>query len=192
MRVGVDQQAFTFTLGQAGGEVHRGRGLTGATLLIQDRDPPRASGVKALGAEVSRAAFQRAVVVAFTVRGDRDLEHESRPKYLPACAARLLHDLIEAASSEPGQLFGGIVGAVEPIARQALATGGDPAALARALTDRLAGPGLKLAFVFADHRLAPSAFAEIARALAVPVVGGAAAGVLGPNALGAGAGAGTL
>jgi hypothetical protein len=131
-------------------------------------------------------------MTAFTIRHDRDLEHESRPKYLPACAARLLHDLIEAASSEPGQLFGGIVDAVEPIARQALATGGDAAALARALIDRLAGPGLKLAFVFADHRLAPSAFAEISRALSAPVIGGSAASVLGPNALGAGTGPGTL
>lgn len=81
---------------------------------------------------------------------------------------------------------------VEPIARQALATGGDAAALARALIDRLAGPELKLAFVFADHRLAPSAFAEISRALPAPVIGGSAASVLGPNALGAGTGPGSV
>ncbi|HEX4419132.1 MAG TPA: FIST N-terminal domain-containing protein [Kofleriaceae bacterium] len=70
---------------------------------------------------------------------------------------------------------------MEPIARQALATGGDPGALARALADRLAGPDLRIAFVFADHRLDAAPFAEIQRALAAPVVGCSTVGVLGPG-----------
>jgi len=71
---------------------------------------------------------------------------------------------------------------VEPIARQALATGGDPDALARALVDRLAAPGLQLALVFADRRLDPATFAGIQRRLTAPVVGCTTVGVLGPGA----------
>ncbi|HEU4726232.1 MAG TPA: FIST N-terminal domain-containing protein [Kofleriaceae bacterium] len=70
----------------------------------------------------------------------------------------------------------------EPIARQALATGGNPAELARALADRLAGPKLQIAFVFADHRLDPATFAGLQHALAAPVVGCTTVGVLGPGA----------
>jgi hypothetical protein len=71
----------------------------------------------------------------------------------------------------------------EPIARQALATGGDPDQLARALVERLTGPGLQIAFVFADHRLDPATFAGIQRRLPAPVVGCTTVGVLGPGAV---------
>ncbi|HET7506600.1 MAG TPA: FIST N-terminal domain-containing protein [Kofleriaceae bacterium] len=70
----------------------------------------------------------------------------------------------------------------EPIAVQALATGGNPAELAKALVDRLAGPKLQIAFVFADHRLDPATFAALQHALAAPVVGCTTVGVLGPGA----------
>ena len=60
-------------------------------------------------------------------------------------------------------------------------TGGDPAGLARALADRLDGPGLRVAFVFADRRLDPSLFAQLQAALPAPVVGCTAFGLLGPG-----------
>jgi hypothetical protein len=69
----------------------------------------------------------------------------------------------------------------EPIARQALVTGSDAGTLAAALADRLAGPGLQIAFVFADHRLDPSTFAAIQHRLPAPVVGCTTVGVLGPG-----------
>jgi hypothetical protein len=68
---------------------------------------------------------------------------------------------------------------VEPLARQAIVTGGDPARLARALVEQLASPALRVAFVFVDRRLDPAAFAGIGRSLAVPVVGATTVGVLG-------------
>jgi hypothetical protein len=71
----------------------------------------------------------------------------------------------------------------EPIARQALVTGGNPAELARALVDRLAGPKLQIAFVFADHRLDPAVFAGLQHSLVAPVVGCTTVGVLGPGVL---------
>lgn len=67
----------------------------------------------------------------------------------------------------------------EPLARQALVTGDDPAKLARALVDQLASPALQIAFVFADCRLDPAAFAAMGRALSAPVVGASTVGVLG-------------
>jgi len=67
----------------------------------------------------------------------------------------------------------------EPLVRQALVTGGDSAALARALADRLSSPALRIAFVFADRRLDPAAFAGIERAVSAPVVGCTTVGVLG-------------
>jgi hypothetical protein len=75
----------------------------------------------------------------------------------------------------------------EPIARQVLATGGSSAELARALVDRLASPALQIAFVFADRRLDPLAFAGIQRLLSGPVVGATASGVIGPGSVPAGA-----
>lgn len=72
---------------------------------------------------------------------------------------------------------------MEPIARQVQATGGDPVTLARALADRLAGPELALALVFVDHRLEPSAFAALQRALPAPVIGCVAPAVIGPGTL---------
>jgi hypothetical protein len=69
----------------------------------------------------------------------------------------------------------------EPIARQALATGGDPDQLARSLVDMLAAPSLQIAFVFGDRRLGPAAFAGMQRSLSAPVVGCSSLGVLGPG-----------
>jgi hypothetical protein len=70
----------------------------------------------------------------------------------------------------------------EPLARQALVTGDDPAKLASALVDQLASPALRIAFVFADRRLDPAAFAGMERALSAPVVGATTVGVLGAGA----------
>lgn len=69
----------------------------------------------------------------------------------------------------------------EPIARQALATGGPAEQLARALVDRLASPTLQVAFVFADHRLDPAVLAATQRLLSAPVVGCTTVGPLGPG-----------
>jgi hypothetical protein len=69
----------------------------------------------------------------------------------------------------------------EPLARQAFATGSDPAALARAIVDQLASPALKIAFVFADSRLDPASLVAGLAALAAPVVGCTTIGVLGPG-----------
>jgi hypothetical protein len=69
----------------------------------------------------------------------------------------------------------------EPIARQALATGGPAEQLARALVDRLASPTLQVAFVFADHRLDPAVLAATQRMLSGPVVGCTTVGALGPG-----------
>ena len=60
-----------------------------------------------------------------------------------------------------------------------------PDELARALVDRLAGPDLRIAFVFADRRLDPAALAGVHRAMGAPVVGCSAAGVIGPRPPGA-------
>ena len=73
---------------------------------------------------------------------------------------------------------------VEPLTRQAFVTGSDPAAVARAIVDKLsppAGPALKIAFVFADSRLDPTALVAGLRALPAPVVGCTSIGVLGPG-----------
>jgi hypothetical protein len=67
----------------------------------------------------------------------------------------------------------------EPLVRQALAIGGDPGELASTLVDRLGSPALRLAFVFADRRLEPAAFAGLERSLSAPVVGCTTVGVLG-------------
>jgi hypothetical protein len=69
----------------------------------------------------------------------------------------------------------------EPFAVQALATGGPPDKIARALVDRLASPALQVAFVFGDRRLDPAALAAIQHALSAPVVGCTTVGVLGPG-----------
>jgi len=69
----------------------------------------------------------------------------------------------------------------EPFAVQALATGGPPDKIARALVDRLALPGLQVAFVFGDRRLDPAVLAATQRALSAPVVGCTSIGVLGPG-----------
>ncbi|TMQ04786.1 MAG: hypothetical protein E6J90_50595 [Deltaproteobacteria bacterium] len=78
-----------------------------------------------------------------------------------------------------------VVRVAEPIARQAVAAGRDSAELARSLVDQLAGPGLQIAFVFADHRLDPAPLAGMHHRLSAPVVGCSAAGVVGPHETGA-------
>ncbi len=60
-------------------------------------------------------------------------------------------------------------------------TGRAPEELARALADRLAGPGLRIAFLFADRQVDATALAGIHRELGAPVVGCAASGVIGPR-----------
>jgi hypothetical protein len=67
----------------------------------------------------------------------------------------------------------------DPIARQAFVAGRDPGELARALVDRLGGPGLRIAFVFCDRRLDPAVLVGVQRELTAPVVGCAAPGVIG-------------
>jgi hypothetical protein len=67
----------------------------------------------------------------------------------------------------------------EPLARQVSATGSDPAEVARSLVERLAGPELRVAFVFADCRLDPAPLVSGLRALPAPVVGCTALRVIG-------------
>jgi hypothetical protein len=68
---------------------------------------------------------------------------------------------------------------MESIARQVVATGGDATEIANRIVEGLAGPGLKLALVFADWRLDGAKIAGIHRGLRVPVVGGSTIGVIG-------------
>ena len=79
-------------------------------------------------------------------------------------------------------------GVAEPIARQAFVAGRSPDDLARALADQLAASDLRVAFVFADGRLDPTALAGVHRELGAPVVGCSASGVIGPRSPGAGPG----
>jgi hypothetical protein len=67
----------------------------------------------------------------------------------------------------------------EPFARQAFATGSDPAAVARVIQDQLSHPDLRIAFVFASCRLDPQALVGGLRELPAPVVGCTALGVIG-------------
>jgi hypothetical protein len=76
-------------------------------------------------------------------------------------------------------------GVAEPIARQAFVAGRGADELARALADRLAGRGLRIAFVFADRQLDAAALAGVHHRLAAPVVGCSASGVIGPRPPGA-------
>src|SRR4029078_12788939 len=99
LRIGIDQQAVVLTFGESRREVDRGGGLAGSTLLVEDRDAARAFGTEGLGAQVRFPAIERTEVVALPGRVDRDLEHEGRSIRLPASTARLLHGLIEPASS---------------------------------------------------------------------------------------------
>jgi hypothetical protein len=69
----------------------------------------------------------------------------------------------------------------EPLARQAFATGIDPAGLARVLVERLGRPELKIAFVFASCRLDPQALVAGLRDLGAPVVGCSALSVIGAD-----------
>src|ERR1043165_5045190 len=86
--------------------------------------------------------------------------------------------IVGAGASFRRWRYSGVV--AEPIAVQALATGGPAEHIARALVDRLAAPGLQVAFVFADHRLDPAVLARTQRALSAPVVGCTTTGTLGP------------
>jgi hypothetical protein len=66
------------------------------------------------------------------------------------------------------------------IARQVVATGTDATEVAGRIVDALAGPGLRLALVFADWRLDPMTIAGVTqRGLKAPVVGGTTIGVIG-------------
>src|SRR5262249_34441002 len=107
LRIGVDQQTLVLAFCQAGGEVDRGRRLAGTALLVEDRNAAGALGTERLGAQVGLPAVERAEVVTLAFGRDRDLEHEGRPKRLPARAARLLHALIETVSSAAGKVSAG-------------------------------------------------------------------------------------
>jgi hypothetical protein len=80
----------------------------------------------------------------------------------------------------------------ELLAQQVVATGSDAERVAAELVERLRGPDLRLAFVFADWRLDPEAIARVTRRGLAPatVVGGTTVGVVAPTAdLGQGPGA---
>ena len=68
---------------------------------------------------------------------------------------------------------------MDPIARQVVATGTDATEVANRIVEGLAGPGLRLALVFADWRLDAATIAGTHRALRAPVVGGSTVGVIG-------------
>lgn len=70
----------------------------------------------------------------------------------------------------------------EPLARQVAAEGADAERVAAELVERLRAPDLRLAFVFADWRLAPEVIARVTqRGLSpAPVVGGTTSGVIAP------------
>ena len=63
-----------------------------------------------------------------------------------------------------------------------MATGSDAATVAAQIIDKLAAENLRIAFVFADWRLDPATIgATVHRGLRAPVVGGTAAGLVGPK-----------
>jgi hypothetical protein len=65
------------------------------------------------------------------------------------------------------------------ISRQIGVAGTDARRVAEAVVDQLAGPDLRIAFVFADGKLDPNVIATITgRGLAAPVVGGTTVGVI--------------
>ena len=66
LRVGVDEEHLLATLGRAGGHVHGRRGLSRASLLVQDGDAAGPASAKALDPEEGLAALQGAeVLLAF-------------------------------------------------------------------------------------------------------------------------------
>jgi hypothetical protein len=71
---------------------------------------------------------------------------------------------------------------VNQIARQVVVAGMDPANVAAQLIEQLAAPDLRLALVFACSRIDQGALAAALHPLRAPVVGCAAAGVIGPRA----------
>jgi len=72
---------------------------------------------------------------------------------------------------------------MDGIARQVVASGSDASEVANRIVDGLAGPGLRLAFVFADWRLDGATVAGTTyRGLKAPVVGGSTVGVIGKGA----------
>lgn len=73
---------------------------------------------------------------------------------------------------------------VRDIARQVVATGANAAEVAAHLVEGLAGPDLRLAFVFADWRLDPAEIAAVTRrGLGAPVVGSTTPGVIARGAI---------
>lgn len=72
---------------------------------------------------------------------------------------------------------------MDGIARQVVASGSDATEVANKIVDGLAGPDLRLAFVFADWRLDPAVIAGTThRGLKAPVIGGTTVGVIGKGA----------
>lgn len=72
---------------------------------------------------------------------------------------------------------------MDGIARQVVASGPDATEVANKIVDALAGPDLRLAFVFADWRLDPAVIAGVTyRGLEAPVIGGTTLGVIGKGA----------
>jgi hypothetical protein len=72
---------------------------------------------------------------------------------------------------------------MDGIARQVVASGSDAAEVANKIVEGLAGPDLRLAFVFADWRLDPAVIASTThRGLEAPVIGGTTLGVIGKGA----------
>ncbi|MCX5743492.1 MAG: FIST C-terminal domain-containing protein [Proteobacteria bacterium] len=136
-------------------------------------------------AELLLATLERTEVIALPIGRHRDLEDEGGLEHLPTSAATLVHGLMEAASSDPWQLFSGIVGdvrGVEQLVRQAVAVGDSPHELARSIAAQLAAPDLRIVFVFADWQLdAPELAHALHRALApARIVGGTSIGLIGP------------
>lgn len=72
---------------------------------------------------------------------------------------------------------------MDGIARQVVASGLDATEVANKIVEGLAGPGLRLAFVFADWRLDPAVIAGTTfRGLDAPVIGTSTLGVIGKGA----------
>src|SRR5262249_52022215 len=76
-----------------------------------DRDAARAPRAERFVAEPRLATIEGAEELALPVTVDGHLVHERRTERLTACAAELLHALMEGAGAGPGQLFGAIVSA---------------------------------------------------------------------------------
>jgi len=168
---------------QAGGKVDRGRGLARATLLVENGDPACAPATVALAP--SRAVLHsseqngragRGVAAIWNTKAGRNAWPHALHVFSMGLSKR------HRRSRGKFRRYSGWRGGADCTS----GAGGCrvPEDLVRALVDRLAGPGLRIAFRVRRSRLDPTVIAGLGRRLAAPVIGCSARGVIGPRPAG--------